>query len=142
MTPIAEQRKYNLVFQAHGKDKPATVTCYEIPSTVPMPALRFGKDDLINIQVLGADGTSASMQSVDIKFTPRPGTRLLSPLGDGTRFHYLWEAGEEHTHTVNSDGDWSFSAELRDKDNQPYPLPDPEFQVGDGVSSPDLLRSA
>lgn len=140
MTAIAEQRKYNLVFQAHGKDEPATVKCYELPSMKPMQGFHFGKDDLINIQLLGADGTSASMQSVDIQFKKSPGTRLASPLGDGTEACYLWEAGEEYTHTVNFDGKWSFSAVLRDKDNYLYPLPDPEFQVGDGSSA--LLRSA
>jgi hypothetical protein len=96
-----------------------------------MPSLKFAEDDRLNIQVLGPDGTSASMESVLVNFTVESGS-ALSPFGDGKKASFLWFAGEQFVHTVTSNGLWTFGAVLTAKDGTQYTLPDPEFQVGDG----------
>jgi hypothetical protein len=131
MTVTTAQHEYNLVFQGHTTG-PATVVSCQVPSA---------KGDRINIRVLGPDGSPSSMESVMLKFKVKRGP--ASPLGDGTKANYLWQAGDQDTYTVNADGDWEFGAVLTAKNGTQYTLPDPEFQVGDGGDGrPALVHSA
>lgn len=129
MTVTLSKPAYDLVFQALQKGA-ATVHAYRDGSDKPMSRLSFAPGDRINIRVLGPDGSASSMESVAIDFKVKRGPP--SPLGDGKKTRYVWQAGEQATHTVGVDGRWDFSAELTAKNGTLYKVPDPEFQVGDG----------
>jgi hypothetical protein len=130
MTSSAAKDDYNLVFQGHA-DGLATVVSSHVLSEKPMPNLHFPRGGKINIRVLGPDGTPSSMESVQVDFKVE-NAPTLSPLGDGTKANFLWQAGERYTHIVDTDGIWKFGAVLTARNGTQYTLPDPEFQVGDG----------
>ncbi len=131
MTSSVKKHDYDLIFKAH-KDGTATVESLDALSGKPMQKLHFAEGGRINIRVLGPDDTPSSMESVQVDFKVESAP-TASPLGDGAKPDFVWYAGEHYTHTVNHNGLWKFGAVLLAKDGKQYTLPDPEFQVGDGV---------
>ena len=137
MTSSDKSINYDLVFQVNP-DGSVTVESKHLPSSKPMPSQHFQRNDNININVvLGPQGPTLPMKSVEIDFTPIDAS-ALSPLYASVKEKFVWHPGQQHTHVVPGAGLWSYKAILTTKDGKQYVYPGaanllPEFQVGDGI---------
>lgn len=99
-----------------------------------MSSMQFKKGSPIGIRAIGEDQGISSIASIEFDFTAKNGAPA-SPLGDGKDPHYIWYPGTAPVMIGQTDGKWTFTAKLVDKKGKHHALPDPEFQVGDGVGA-------
>jgi hypothetical protein len=131
MSANPEQNKYELIFTAFTTGD-ATVT--GVNGAKKMKKLSFNKACNIKIGTAGPDEGRSSVKSLTITFKALDGAPP-SPIGDGKESSYTWEAknGGKPMPVGRIDGRWDFGAVLTGEDGTQYTLPDPEFQVGDGI---------
>lgn len=128
MSDTAVQENYELLFHAYDVG-PAGVE--PIRNGKPMRAPAFLRGQSLTINAIGPDESGTAIAAIQFDFKAPPGLPA-SPLGDGKNAHFEWRRGMPAVRIGNVAGTWTYTVTLKNRNGLTYPMPDPEFQVGDG----------
>lgn len=138
---------YTFIFQAQPNAAVAfycqkgQAAPYSPAANVPV---KLTEGDNVGFLLLPEAGSSLTMESVTLTFTPKDGTArkdeilmpfFIAPTPGGTPAPtdtFTWTIGQADAVLVQTKSDWTFVGTLTATDKTVYTLTDPELQVGDG----------